>query len=441
MQIEINRQLLGLEDLLFGEGTATQTRAGQSVTVTKINAANLPFDETTTLLEVLETNYPMVEIVGADLALGADSNVIRTGENIAHVVRVSEELDSTEVLETISADLELGVESEIRKANANKANIDKVVSMETYITDAIPAAYEAEAQKLTADSYATEPEDVFVKIYTSNGDGTFSYTNSTEYSALHWATKALELVTDGVIDDTTPSAIKTYSSEKIEEIKSALEGATSDVATDLGNLISDTVPSLTNAYSSSKTQALHNSQQSDISGLVQSILALQTSTAQGQFGGTSTVVVNSTEKVLPFNVITQSTNTSIFEITNGTGIIKEAGTYSFISVVDFEDVGADGDVATVTFNLRDTTTNDIYYSQVRTIELSNFDRETIPFNSLMVVPDTMTFPITIDINVVSDIAGYNIVGFNSIISRDGGDIATIDTIDVSLGNLITEVLV
>lgn len=414
MQIEINRQLLGLEDLLFGEGTATQTRAGQSVTVTKINAANLPFNETDTLVEVLETNYPMVEIVGTDLALEANSTVIRTGENIAHVIRVSEELDSTEVLETISADLELGADSEIRKANANKANIDKVVSMETYILDAIPAAYEAEAQKLTTDSYATEPEDVFVKIYTSNGDGTFSYTNSTEYSALHWATKALELVTDGVIDDDTASAIKTYSSEKIEAIADVI--------------------SLTVSNNMATTQ-------SDISGLVQSILALQTSNAQGQFGGTSTVVVNSTEKVLPFNIITQSTDTSIFEITNGTGIIKEAGTYSFISTVDFEDIGANGDVATVTFNLRDTTTNEIYYSQIRTIEVSNFDRETVPFNSLMVVPDTMIFPITIDINVVSDIAGYNIIGFNSIISTSGGNIATIDTIDVALGNLVTGVLV
>lgn len=366
MQIEINRQLLGLEDLLFGEGTVQQTRAGQSVTVTKINAANLSFNETDTLVEVLETNYPMVEIVGTDLALGADSNVIRTGENIEHVIR------------------------------------------------AIPAAYEAEAQKLTADSYATEAEDVFVKIYTSNGDGTFSHTNSTEYSSLHWATKALDLVTDGAIDDTIPLAIKTYSSEKIESIT---DGILNDVNT------------------------LHNSQQSDISGLVQSVLALQTSTAQGQFGSTSTVVVNNTEKVLPFNVITQSTDTSIFEITNGTGIIKEAGTYSFISTVDFEDIGANGDVATITFNLRDTTTNAIYYSQVRTIEVSNFDREAIPFNSLMVVPDTMTFPITIDINVVSDIAGYNIVGFNSIISTSGGNIATIDTIDVALGNLVTGELI
>jgi len=49
--ININRQKLGLEDLTFGVGTETQTRAGQSVVVTKINAGNLPFDETRSLLE------------------------------------------------------------------------------------------------------------------------------------------------------------------------------------------------------------------------------------------------------------------------------------------------------------------------------------------------------------------------------------------------------
>jgi len=48
-------------------------------------------------------------------------------------------------------------------------------------------AWEAEAEKKTADSYANEPYNVYVKIYASNSDGTFSYAESTEYSALHYA--------------------------------------------------------------------------------------------------------------------------------------------------------------------------------------------------------------------------------------------------------------
>lgn len=50
-EITLNRQKLGLEDLLFGVGIVTQIRAGQKVDVTRINAGNLPFDETRTLLE------------------------------------------------------------------------------------------------------------------------------------------------------------------------------------------------------------------------------------------------------------------------------------------------------------------------------------------------------------------------------------------------------
>jgi hypothetical protein len=54
-------------------------------------------------------------------------------------------------------------------------------------------AWTAEAEKITAASYADEAEDVFVKIYTSDGDGTFTATDTTEYSALHWAAKAEEV--------------------------------------------------------------------------------------------------------------------------------------------------------------------------------------------------------------------------------------------------------
>ncbi|MDY0292903.1 MAG: hypothetical protein RBR02_11285, partial [Desulfuromonadaceae bacterium] len=53
---------------------------------------------------------------------------------------------------------------------------------------------EAEANQKTADSYATEAEDTFVKVYTSNGDGTFTATDTAEYSALHWRNKTAGLL-------------------------------------------------------------------------------------------------------------------------------------------------------------------------------------------------------------------------------------------------------
>lgn len=73
------------------------------------------------------------------------------------------------------------------------------------------AEWEAVAAKMTADSYATEAEDVVVKIYTSDGDGTYTATDTSEYSALHWSAKSLgggdmyksayDADNSGVVDD------------------------------------------------------------------------------------------------------------------------------------------------------------------------------------------------------------------------------------------------
>jgi hypothetical protein len=53
MTVKIERNKAGLEDLLFGTHTEVQLRAGKKVTVTKINAQNLPFDESRTLAQAL----------------------------------------------------------------------------------------------------------------------------------------------------------------------------------------------------------------------------------------------------------------------------------------------------------------------------------------------------------------------------------------------------
>ncbi|RLC46530.1 MAG: hypothetical protein DRH57_05930 [Candidatus Cloacimonadota bacterium] len=52
------------------------------------------------------------------------------------------------------------------------------------------SAWDSEAEAMTSDSYATEPMDVFVKEFTSNGDGTFTETATTDYSSFHWSEKA-----------------------------------------------------------------------------------------------------------------------------------------------------------------------------------------------------------------------------------------------------------
>jgi len=60
IKVDVTRNLIGLEDLLTGVGTVTQMRGGSPVSITKINAQNLPFDEAATLAEkinYIDTQY------------------------------------------------------------------------------------------------------------------------------------------------------------------------------------------------------------------------------------------------------------------------------------------------------------------------------------------------------------------------------------------------
>lgn len=73
-------------------------------------------------------------------------------------------------------------------------------------------AWESEASQLTSDSYATEAYNVPVKVYTSNADGTFTITNTTEYSALHWRTVAETKVRGDVADVDTLAELVLFDS-------------------------------------------------------------------------------------------------------------------------------------------------------------------------------------------------------------------------------------
>jgi len=87
----------------------------------------------------------------------------------------------------VAADINLGVNSAILNALTNAQDaIAAAASAENSNVESLKAI----AAKMTAKSYATEPVDVFVKEYTSNGDGTYTSTTTTSYSALHWYTKA-----------------------------------------------------------------------------------------------------------------------------------------------------------------------------------------------------------------------------------------------------------
>ena len=81
----------------------------------------------------------------------------------------------------------------------DKASLDAIYSNLTEILEVRLRAWEAEASKRTANSYASEPEDVFVNITTSNGDGTFTITPTTAYSALHYRNKTSDIAGGSLI--------------------------------------------------------------------------------------------------------------------------------------------------------------------------------------------------------------------------------------------------
>lgn len=59
--------------------------------------------------------------------------------------------------------------------------------VQTVIDEMNNIQWQTEADKLTADEYATAELNTMVKKYVSNGDGTFTEEDTNEFSALHWA--------------------------------------------------------------------------------------------------------------------------------------------------------------------------------------------------------------------------------------------------------------
>ncbi len=201
------------------------------------------------------------------------------------------------------------------------------------------------------------------------------------------------------------------------------EKASVDVATVL-DTTAITLPQAVNELKSRADNADNAivSNGADIAGLIQSIINLSKSTAKGQFGddGTMRVELSGTYQVLPVVVKVQSTDTDKFEINpDGSITVYEPGEYSFISTVTFEDMGANGDVGEVTFQIMDTTDDTVYYTESAIINIGGYNMETVPFNSLVVAEDTLTYPVTANIRARITGVGngdYGIIGLNSIIS-------------------------
>lgn len=91
--INLNRQLVGIEDLLIGFGTVMQTRGGQQALVTKINAGSLPFDETQSLLQWAQTlNLAELGAIVDELTIVANNkdSIVTVSNNSVNINLVAE---------------------------------------------------------------------------------------------------------------------------------------------------------------------------------------------------------------------------------------------------------------------------------------------------------------------------------------------------------------
>jgi len=146
-----------------------------------------------------ETNINAVNANETDISTVATSiaSVIDVATNMDNINAVNSNEANINTVVTNITDIQNAEEnaaSALASSNAASASetsaSNNATSSETSNTNSQLRALEAEAFKLTADSYATEDTDVHVRVYTSDGDGTFSSTPTSEYSSKHWKDKA-----------------------------------------------------------------------------------------------------------------------------------------------------------------------------------------------------------------------------------------------------------
>jgi len=165
------------------------------------------FDGVVNLIELRVVDHPAeLALAPSDIAIivsiadeivtvaGAAAEVVIVAGNIDNVNIVADNIDDVNTCATnIQAIIDAYGNAQAAAASATKAE-NEADRAEAAADDAEERGqlevWKAEAEAMTSDSYATEPEDVNVKIYTSNGDGSFTPTDTGDYSSYHWAQKA-----------------------------------------------------------------------------------------------------------------------------------------------------------------------------------------------------------------------------------------------------------
>lgn len=164
--------------------------------IANVNAVGLAINN----INTVATNISNVNTVA-----GVSANVTTVATNNANVTTVATNIVG---LNSVVANL-----AEVLLADNNAAiAATKANEASDSATSAQLDAWIAEAESMTAEAYATTPLNTFVSEYTSNGDGTFTATPTSKYSALHWAATVDDANFVHITGDETIAGIKTFSS-------------------------------------------------------------------------------------------------------------------------------------------------------------------------------------------------------------------------------------
>ena len=185
-----------------------------------------------TKVGVVATDITKVGVVATDITkvgVVADNilNVNAIGVNISKVVNVD---DNIAKISNVDANI-----AKISNLDANMTKISNVDANMTDINNAEENAQLALQYKNLAEKWSSELEDVVV------ADGKFS--------AYHWALKAYQLVTEGVINDISSSTITTYSSDKLDALLTLKANLLNPIFSKSASIGGATLSSWGNTYS------------------------------------------------------------------------------------------------------------------------------------------------------------------------------------------------
>ena len=166
-------------------------------------------------IDIVGQNITNVNNVGSNIddVILIANNLITKGESFTEVSTVATNINDVKTVATNINDVKT-VATNINDVKNVATNIVDIQNAEDNALISKTSAYKSEAERLTSESYATEPVGVLVKQYTSLGNGTFKTTNATKYSSLHYANKS-EI--SSIASQT--SATNAEASENISKIK------------------------------------------------------------------------------------------------------------------------------------------------------------------------------------------------------------------------------